>query len=93
MFSLSELRGLVASSQFPYLSVPASPLSSDLSSKTGVGSGSGGRASTLARLSTAGNLFTGAVARVAVGFILSPITIVKARFEVSPHQAATRLYA
>ncbi|PWN47416.1 mitochondrial carrier [Violaceomyces palustris] len=40
--------------------------------------------STLAKLSTTGNLITGAVARVTVGLILSPVTVVKARFEVSP---------
>ncbi|WFD34209.1 hypothetical protein MCUN1_001046 [Malassezia cuniculi] len=37
----------------------------------------------MARLSPAGNIVTGAVSRVSIGFLLNPITIVKARFESS----------
>lgn len=35
----------------------------------------------LAQLSPTGNLLAGAVARTSVGFVLNPITILKARFE------------
>ena len=66
-YTVNEIRWLVAAGQVPWLSVP--PL------KQGT--------STLARLSPMGNLLTGAVARVGIGFILNPITIVKARFESS----------
>ena len=38
--------------------------------------------STLPQLSSQGNLFAGATTRVAVGFILNPISILKARYEV-----------
>lgn len=38
--------------------------------------------STLPRLSPHGDLFAGAVARIAVGLVLNPVTLVKARFEV-----------
>lgn len=39
--------------------------------------------STLPKLSAHGNLLAGATSRVAVGFVLNPITLLKARFEVS----------
>ncbi|KAK1230709.1 hypothetical protein PQX77_006195 [Marasmius sp. AFHP31] len=42
------------------------------------GSGSG---SVLPKLSTQGNLLSGAVARVAVGFMMNPFSVLKARFE------------
>ncbi|CAK9780611.1 mitochondrial carrier [Cutaneotrichosporon oleaginosum] len=44
------------------------------------GSGEGKR-SALAQLSPTGNLCAGAVARTSVGFVLNPITVIKARFE------------
>lgn len=37
----------------------------------------------VAKATSTGNLLAGATARVCVGFILCPITVVKARFEVS----------
>ncbi|KAI0337558.1 solute carrier family 25 member 38 [Trametopsis cervina] len=37
--------------------------------------------STLPKLSSPGNLMAGAVARVAVGFVLNPFTVLKARYE------------
>lgn len=46
--------------------------------------------STAAKATSSGNLLVGATARVAVGFILCPITVVKARFEVS---CCERLFA
>ncbi|CAO1623072.1 unnamed protein product [Parajaminaea phylloscopi] len=51
-------------------------------------------ADTVAQPTAAGNLLVGATARVAVGFALCPITVVKARFESSnfpPAQNATLL--
>ncbi|EPQ31881.1 uncharacterized protein PFL1_00080 [Pseudozyma flocculosa PF-1] len=71
-YSVSSLRAFASTHQVPFVSVTGSNLES--------GSGS---TSTMAKLSTVGNLATGAVARVAVGFILSPVTVVKARFESS----------
>ena len=38
--------------------------------------------SALPRLSPHGDLFAGAVARIAVGLVLNPVTLVKAQFEV-----------
>ena len=66
-YSVNEIRWLVAAGQVPWLSVPPTTQGT----------------STLARLSPMGNLLTGAVARVAIGFLMNPITIVKARFESS----------
>lgn len=56
---------------------------SGISSLSQVNQDTASNKSTLARLTVTGNLLSGAVARVAVGFILSPITVVKARFESS----------
>lgn len=42
-------------------------------------------ASVLPTLSTQGNLLAGATARVGVGFLLNPFSVLKARFEVSLH--------
>lgn len=76
-YSVSHLRHVASQRQIPFISVVVN--SND--SSTG--------SSTLAKLSTTGNLLTGAVARVTVGFILSPVTVVKARFESSNFSATT----
>lgn len=76
-YSVSHLRHVASQRQIPYISVALSP------SDTLSGS------STMAKLSTTGNLLTGAVARVVVGFILSPVTVVKARFESSNFSSST----
>lgn len=76
-YSVSHLRGVASQRQIPFLSVKVN--SADASAGS----------STLAKLSTTGNLLTGAVARVSVGFILSPVTVVKARFESSNFSATT----
>lgn len=76
-YSVSHLRHVASQRQIPFISVAAS-------TKDGAAG-----SSTLAKLSTTGNLLTGAVARVTVGFILSPVTVVKARFESSNFSAAT----
>lgn len=46
------------------------------------GPGTESTTSALAKLSSQGNLMSGAVARLGVGFILNPFSVVKARFEV-----------
>lgn len=76
-YSVSHLRHVASQRQIPLISVVVN------ANEASAGS------STLAKLSTTGNLLTGAVARVSVGFILSPVTVVKARFESSNFSAAT----
>mgnify|MGYP001508175803 FL=1 len=73
-YTINELRWIVARWQIPLLSMPTSSQQPAVF-KHGV--------STMARLSTAGNLVTGAFARVAIGLVLNPVSIVKARFESS----------
>lgn len=73
-YSVSEVRALFSRAEVPYLSFTSS---SDKSRRDDNKNG------TLARLTVTGNLAAGAMARVAVGFLLSPVTIVKARFESS----------
>jgi solute carrier family 25 protein 38 len=79
-YSVSEIRALLAHSAVPYLSFSTADNATNAASNA---SSSNSKHSTLARLTVTGNLVSGAVARVAVGFLLSPITIVKARFESS----------
>ena len=40
------------------------------------------RLTTLVKLTPTGNLVAGAMARTAIGFVVNPLTVVKARFEV-----------
>lgn len=56
--------------------------------KTVVESTDGKKRSALSKLSASGNLVAGAVARTSVGFVLNPVTIIKARFEVRAPQRA-----
>lgn len=77
-YSVSELRRLFSTSAIPYLSQPTRTYSAT----------SSGQASTMAKLTPAGNIVTGAVARTVIGFILCPVTVVKARFEVSRSDVA-----
>jgi solute carrier family 25, member 38 len=44
--------------------------------------GSGKNVSVLPSLTSQGNLLAGATTRVAVGFLLNPFSVLKARFEV-----------
>ncbi|WFD28819.1 hypothetical protein MNAN1_003834 [Malassezia nana] len=69
-YTLNELRWLVAKWQVPGLAVPDTAIRTQ-------------RSSTLARLSNTGNIVTGALARVTIGLVLNPISIVKARYESS----------
>ena len=71
-YTLNELRWLVALWQVPILSIPGATNTALLDTT-----------STMARLSNAGNMITGAVARVSIGLLLNPISIVKARYESS----------
>ncbi|KAK1231223.1 hypothetical protein PQX77_005668, partial [Marasmius sp. AFHP31] len=68
MTGLTQLRTFMASS--PYFRTHLT------NSNSGSGSGS-----VLPKLSTQGNLLSGAVARVAVGFMMNPFSVLKARFE------------
>jgi len=57
----------------------SSPASNTNGNSISSGSGSG---SALVKLSVPGNLIAGAIARTSVGFVLNPITVLKARYEV-----------
>ncbi|TXT15881.1 hypothetical protein VHUM_00384 [Vanrija humicola] len=54
--------------------------------KTAVESPDGKKRSALSKLSATGNLVAGAVARTSVGFVLNPVTIIKARFESNAYK-------
>ena len=69
MTSLTQLRAVMAKS--PYFA---------LARKDTVAQGS--HLSVLPKLSVQGNLISGATARVAIGFLLNPVSVLKARFEV-----------
>ncbi|CAD6924151.1 unnamed protein product [Tilletia controversa] len=79
-WSVTELRAFLARSSIPVLSPARNSALSALGSGSGVGS-----SSTLPKLGTPGNLVSGAVARVTVGFILCPVTVIKTRYEVSSY--------
>ncbi|KAF8451034.1 solute carrier family 25 member 38 [Boletus edulis BED1] len=64
--SLTHLRSIMARS--PHFSVPTV-------------TASGGKKSVLPKLTNQGNLLAGATARIAVGFLLNPFSVLKARFE------------
>lgn len=65
---LTQLRTLMATS--PYFSSMQAPTKQQ------------SHGSTLPKLSMQGNLVAGAAARVSVGFVLNPFTVLKARYEV-----------
>lgn len=76
-YTLSEIRYALA--QLGYFSLPIPiPLVSDPSSSNQ------STTSTLPKLSREGNLLAGAIARTGVGFVMNPVTVLKARYEVSP---------
>ena len=84
-YTLSSLRTRL--SVIPYFATPARPtrpFSSPSSTSPSSSFSSSPRSTTLVRLSSTGNLIAGAIARTSVGFILNPITVVKARYEVCP---------
>ncbi|KAJ3510661.1 hypothetical protein NMY22_g15910 [Coprinellus aureogranulatus] len=75
MTSLTQLRAFMAKS--PYFA----PLQTQKTAKNGNGS-----RSVLPTLTSTGNLVSGAIARVGIGFILNPFSVLKARFESSIYQ-------
>ncbi|KAL1700393.1 mitochondrial carrier [Schizophyllum commune] len=77
MTGLTQLRTLMA--RAPLFSVFQIPIAD------GVVLDGRKRTSVLPKLTPAGNLVAGATARVAVGFVLNPFSVLKARFESSTH--------
>ncbi|KAL1688923.1 solute carrier family 25 member 38 [Schizophyllum commune] len=77
MTGLTQLRTLMA--RAPVFSVFQIPIAD------GVVFDGRKRTSVLPKLTPAGNLLAGATARVAVGFVLNPFSVLKARFESSTH--------
>ncbi|KAL1729375.1 solute carrier family 25 member 38 [Schizophyllum commune] len=77
MTGLTQLRTLMA--RAPLFSVFQIPVAD------GVVFDGRKRTSVLPKLTPAGNLVAGATARVAVGFVLNPFSVLKARFESSTH--------
>lgn len=69
-YTINEIRWLVAKWQIPMLSI-SGVTTMKLSGST----------STMARLSSTGNIITGALARVSIGLVLNPMSIIKARYE------------
>jgi solute carrier family 25 protein 38 len=65
-YSLQSVRARLA--KIPSLAAPSTPASE--------------KGSALPKLTTEANLLSGACTRVAVGFLLSPLAVLKARFEV-----------
>lgn len=79
-YSLSAIRGYLTS--IPFFAIPVAPtrlgppkgvLSPDIPSST----------TALVKLSPQGNLLAGAIGRTGVGLVLNPVTVLKARYEVS----------
>lgn len=89
-YTLSAIRNRL--SAVPYFSITVPVSGSKISSPSGQVKKEAGSRSAIVKLSSGGNLLAGAVGRTSVGFVLSPITVIKARFEVYPwflvpHQA------
>ncbi|ORX38358.1 mitochondrial carrier domain-containing protein [Kockovaella imperatae] len=82
-YMLSAIRGrLSITPYFQTTPLAITVLEGSTSSKTPVSSSSSLSSRTaLVKLSNQGNLLAGAIARTSVGFILNPITILKARYE------------
>ncbi|WWD02206.1 hypothetical protein V865_000244 [Kwoniella europaea PYCC6329] len=77
-YTLSSIRHKLSS--IPYFAVTL-PLPTITPTSSTSSSPSSASKSAIIKLSSGGNLMAGAIARTSVGFILSPITVVKARFE------------
>ncbi|WVR09455.1 hypothetical protein IAU60_006522 [Kwoniella sp. DSM 27419] len=80
-YSLSAIRHRLSSIPYFSVTVPAPPTTSSASTATTSSGPSAKSRSAIIKLSSGGNLMAGAIGRTSVGFILSPITVVKARFE------------
>ncbi|WVW85423.1 hypothetical protein I302_107461 [Kwoniella bestiolae CBS 10118] len=74
-YTLSAIRHRLSSIPYFAVTIPIAPSSSSTTTTTSSSK------SAIVKLSSGGNLMTGAIARTSVGFILSPITVIKARFE------------
>ncbi|KAK1927288.1 mitochondrial carrier domain-containing protein [Papiliotrema laurentii] len=83
-YTLSSIRTELSYIPFFQTVVPVAPASLAASSSSSV-SNTDIRSSrtTLVKLSVPGNLVAGAIARTSVGFVLNPITVIKARYESS----------
>ena len=69
MTSLTQLRTVMAKS--PYFALARTDTVAQ-----------GNHSSVLPKLTVHGNLISGATARVGIGFLLNPVSVLKARFEV-----------
>ncbi|KIR67910.1 solute carrier family 25, member 38 [Cryptococcus bacillisporus CA1873] len=78
-YTLSAIRNRL--SAVPYFSITVPVSGSKISSPSGQVKREAGSRSAIVKLSSGGNLLAGAVGRTSVGFVLSPITVIKARFE------------
>ncbi|ADV23602.1 solute carrier family 25, member 38 [Cryptococcus gattii Ru294] len=78
-YTLSAIRNRL--SAVPYFSITVPVSGSKISSPSGQVKKEAGSRSAIVKLSSGGNLLAGAVGRTSVGFVLSPITVIKARFE------------
>ncbi|WWC63488.1 uncharacterized protein I303_106091 [Kwoniella dejecticola CBS 10117] len=81
-YSLSSIRHRLSSIPYFAVTIPAPPNSENLTNSPASSSTTRSASrSAIIKLSSGGNLMAGAIARTSVGFILSPITVIKARFE------------
>ncbi|WWC71389.1 uncharacterized protein I206_105344 [Kwoniella pini CBS 10737] len=80
-YSLSSIRHRLSSIPYFAVTVPLPNIQSPSSSSPSSPSSKSTSRSAIIKLSSGGNLMAGAIARTSVGFILSPITVIKARFE------------
>ncbi|RAH45212.1 putative mitochondrial carrier protein, partial [Aspergillus brunneoviolaceus CBS 621.78] len=78
--SLNALRQGLAQTQMP-LVLASSPSSSSSSSSSNPTTSKSSSSSALPKLSNSANLATGAAARVAAGFVMMPVTVLKVRYE------------
>ncbi|OXC63570.1 hypothetical protein AYX13_06660 [Cryptococcus neoformans] len=78
-YSLSAIRNRL--SAIPYFSITVPVSENRISTSSGQMKREAGSRSAIVKLSSGGNLLAGAVGRTSVGFVLSPITVIKARFE------------
>ncbi|KAK6910843.1 hypothetical protein I203_104877 [Kwoniella mangroviensis CBS 8507] len=77
-YTLSSIRHKLSSVPYFAVTLPLPTITPTSSTSSYPSSAS---KSAIIKLSSGGNLMAGAIARTSVGFILSPITVVKARFE------------
>ncbi|CDZ98674.1 mitochondrial carrier [Phaffia rhodozyma] len=88
-YTLSEIRAGL--STLGYFSVSTPHVQS--SSSTATTTSSPKSSSSLVKLSREGNLLAGAIARAGVGFVLNPVTVLKARYESNLYNYSSMLQA